>query len=169
MAVPPKAGAGKTKKSAKSSAPTKASPTTMPKRAAKSPGKAAKKSAKKAAKKAPGGKPVVSRDAEPRRPGADQERDGTAGKAPEKEVHGDARPGPVPHATQSREVMRRNEEAERMHQDPRGPAGKADGRFARAKHDPRKEYGLAKDRQVSRMNNIVNWFRRAPKPKGTRK
>ncbi|MCA1819029.1 MAG: hypothetical protein ABR562_02955 [Thermoplasmatota archaeon] len=116
----------------------------------KAPKKAARKP-KKAAKRAkPDAEVVSKRDAPAREPGIErvsrQRRDVRA---------------PVPRST---ETVRHGEEADHMHRDPRWTQPKMDAKWSRAKHDPRKEYGLAKDRQVPRMNAMTNWFRKAPKP-----
>jgi hypothetical protein len=139
---------------AKKATPKKAAKTA---KASKSPSK----SVKKAPAKREGCTTVSKRDAAVKESGVD-----LAEEAPQRERHGDGPAMPGAGAAHARETLRHNKEAEHAHRDPRGEQAKMDGKFARAKHDPRKEYGQAKDRQVPRMSGMVNWFRRAPKPKG---
>jgi hypothetical protein len=135
--------AGSRKKAARSNRPT-----------AKA-GTKTRKSAPAPRRKAPGASVVAKRDAPVRDSGADME-----GEAPTRE--GQVRRNPQP-AAASRQVA----EADHMHRDPRWTQPKMDAKWMRAKRDPRKEGGLSKERQVRRMQPVTNWYRQAPKPKGS--
>lgn len=136
-----RAGAGK--KAARSNRPT-------PKAGTK-----ARKSSQQARRKAPGASVVAKRDAPARDRGADRR-----GEAPTRE-------GQVQRNPQQAPASRQAAEADHMHRDPRWTQPKMDAKWMRAKRDPRKEGGLSKERQVRRMQPVTNWYRQAPKPKGS--
>lgn len=140
-----RAGAGK--KAARSNRP--------PSKAGAKAGKSSGKSSQLPRKKAPGASVVAKRDAPARRTGADKGRE-----APTRE-------GQVPRNPQPAAASRQVAEADHMHRDPRWTQPKMDAKWMRAKRDPRKEGGLSKERQVRRMQPVTNWYRQAPKPKGS--